>query len=59
MASWMTYSTLNFSQKLRLFLILSTEVERVLEREASRIRWSRAMATRDSFVCREGWWWWW
>jgi hypothetical protein len=42
----------NFSQKLRLFLILSTEVERVRESECSRMRRKRAVCTRVSAVCR-------
>ena len=45
-----TYWTVSFSQKLRLFLILSTEVERVLERECSLINFNLAVWTLVSAV---------
>ena len=45
-----TYSTVSFSQKLLLFLIRSTEVERVRDRECSRISLSLAFWTRFSAV---------
>ena len=48
-----TYSTLYFSQKLLLFFILKTEVDRVLDNECSLIRRSRAVWMRFSTVWRQ------
>ena len=46
-----TYWARNFSQKLFLFCLSSTEVDSVLDRECSRMSRSLAVCTRVSAVC--------
>ena len=46
-----TYWARNFSQKLFLFCLSSTEVDRVLDSECSRMSRSLAVCTRVSAVC--------